>query len=71
MMDLSFGFFLEQMAANPALLITVLLTLGVIAVNGITDAPNGHCHLRIHPIYGCGLGNCDGSCVQLCRGGNL
>ncbi len=40
MMDLSFGFFLEQMAANPALLITVLLTLGVIAVNGITDAPN-------------------------------
>ena len=40
MMDLSFSFFLGQMAENPALLITVLLTLGVIAVNGITDAPN-------------------------------
>lgn len=25
---------------NPALLITVLLTFGVICVNGITDAPN-------------------------------
>lgn len=32
--------FLEQLIANPALLITVLLTLGVILVNGWTDAPN-------------------------------
>lgn len=32
--------FLEQMISNPALLITTLLTLGVILVNGWTDAPN-------------------------------
>ncbi len=39
-MDMSFTFFLRQMVTNPALLITVILTLGVICVNGITDAPN-------------------------------
>ena len=39
-MDMSFSFFLQQLVTNPALLITVLLTLGVICVNGITDAPN-------------------------------
>lgn len=32
--------FLSQLISNPALLITVLLTLGVILVNGWTDAPN-------------------------------
>lgn len=32
--------FLKQITTNPALLITVLLTLGVILVNGWTDAPN-------------------------------
>lgn len=32
--------FLEQLISNPALLITALLTLGVIMVNGWTDAPN-------------------------------
>lgn len=32
--------FLNQLTQNPALLITVLLTLGVILVNGWTDAPN-------------------------------
>ena len=37
---MSFSFFLQQLVTNPALLITVLLTLGVICVNGITDAPN-------------------------------
>jgi inorganic phosphate transporter, PiT family len=37
---LSFSWFLSQLAANPILLITVLLTLGVIFVNGWTDAPN-------------------------------
>lgn len=37
---MSFTFFLRQMVTNPALLITVILTLGVICVNGITDAPN-------------------------------
>lgn len=37
---LSLGWFLEQMLGNPILLVTVLLTLGVIFVNGWTDAPN-------------------------------
>lgn len=32
--------FLNQLVSNPALLITVILTLGVILVNGWTDAPN-------------------------------
>lgn len=39
-MDLSFGFFVNQLAANPLLLLAVVLTLGVILVNGWTDAPN-------------------------------
>lgn len=39
-MDLSLSFFLSQLAANPLLLLAVLLTLGVILVNGWTDAPN-------------------------------
>ncbi len=32
--------FLDQMAANPLLFVAVMLTLGVILVNGWTDAPN-------------------------------
>ena len=39
-MDVSLSHFLAQMAANPVLTVTVLLTLGVIFVNGWTDAPN-------------------------------
>ncbi|KAB5607006.1 inorganic phosphate transporter [Bifidobacterium jacchi] len=39
-MDVSFDYFLQQMTSNPALAITTLLTLGVIFVNGWTDAPN-------------------------------
>ena len=39
-MSISFGDFLSQLISNPALLITVILTLGVILVNGWTDAPN-------------------------------
>ena len=39
-MDVSFGHFVEQMGSDPALLITTLLTIGVIFVNGWTDAPN-------------------------------
>ncbi len=39
-MDLSLSYFLQQMTGNPVLAITVLLTLGVIFVNGWTDAPN-------------------------------
>ena len=36
----SFFDFLSDVIANPTLLITVFLTLGVIFVNGWTDAPN-------------------------------
>lgn len=36
----SISAFLSQMAANPLLFIAVVLTLGVILVNGWTDAPN-------------------------------
>ncbi len=39
-MDLSFAYFWQQITANPLLLTTILLTLGVILVNGWTDAPN-------------------------------
>ena len=39
-MDVSFSGFLNGMIESPVLLITVVLTLGVIFVNGWTDAPN-------------------------------
>ena len=39
-MDVSFAHFIQQVLSNPALTITTLLTLGVIFVNGWTDAPN-------------------------------
>ncbi len=39
-MDLSFQFFWTQLTQNPLLLLSVVLTLGVILVNGWTDAPN-------------------------------
>ena len=39
-MDVSFSYFLQAMTSSPVLLVTVLLTLGVIFVNGWTDAPN-------------------------------
>jgi PiT family inorganic phosphate transporter len=39
-MSIDLGNFLRQVASNPLLAVTVLLTLGVILVNGWTDAPN-------------------------------
>ncbi len=39
-MDLSFQYFWAQLTQNPLLLLSVILTLGVIFVNGWTDAPN-------------------------------
>ena len=39
-MDVSFAGFCQQVFSNPVLMVTVLLTLGVIFVNGWTDAPN-------------------------------
>ncbi len=39
-MDLSIQYFLSSMAENPLLCLAVVLTLGVILVNGWTDAPN-------------------------------
>lgn len=37
---MTFAYFLQQLQAHPVLLLSVLLTLGVIFVNGWTDAPN-------------------------------
>lgn len=39
-MEIGFLEFLRQISSNPILFLTVLLTLGVIFVNGWTDAPN-------------------------------
>ena len=39
-MDTSLAYFWSQMVQNPLLFIAVVLTLGVILVNGWTDAPN-------------------------------
>lgn len=39
-MTIDFAEFISQITSNTALLVTVLLTLGVILVNGWTDAPN-------------------------------
>ncbi len=39
-MTITLAEFLHQLTSNPALFITVLLVLGVILVNGWTDAPN-------------------------------
>lgn len=39
-MDLSFTGFIQETMGNPILLVTTLFTLGVIFVNGWTDAPN-------------------------------
>ena len=39
-MDLSFQYFWAQVTQNPLLMMAVALTLGVILVNGWTDAPN-------------------------------
>ncbi|MCM0649601.1 inorganic phosphate transporter [Clostridium swellfunianum] len=39
-MSITLESFLSQLVSNPALLIIVILTLGVILVNGWTDAPN-------------------------------
>ena len=39
-LDVSFTTFIQQVLSNPALMVTTLLTLGVIFVNGWTDAPN-------------------------------
>ena len=39
-MEFSFSEYIQQIISNPVLLVTVLLTLGVIFVNGWTDAPN-------------------------------
>ena len=39
-MEITFTSFLAQLFTNPALLVITVLTLGVILVNGWTDAPN-------------------------------
>ena len=39
-MSITFESFLQQLISNPSFLVIVILTLGVILVNGWTDAPN-------------------------------
>ena len=39
-MEIELGAFLAQLASSPMLVVVVLLNIGVIAVNGATDAPN-------------------------------
>ncbi len=78
-MTISLADFLSQITVNPMLAVTVILTLGVILVNGWTDAPNAIATCvstqAIHPE----LQNHNGSSFQLpgcsrydniqCRGG--
>ena len=42
--------FWSQMTANPLLFIAVVLTLGVILVNGWTDAPNAIVYRQSRPL---------------------
>ncbi|MDD2261995.1 MAG: inorganic phosphate transporter, partial [Clostridia bacterium] len=39
-MQIEFGTYLQSLGSNPLLLVTTLLTMAVILVNGWTDAPN-------------------------------
>ena len=39
-MELTFGNFIKQLSQNPPLCVITILILGVILVNGWTDAPN-------------------------------
>jgi len=39
-MTVTLSAFVDELSATPALLVTVILTLGVVLVNGWTDAPN-------------------------------
>ena len=50
-MELTFVNFWQDIISNPMLFITVLLTLGVIFVNGWTDAPNAIAHLCGDQVY--------------------
>ena len=43
--------FWGQMTANPLLFIAVVLTMGVILVNGWTDAPNAIATLKLVDAY--------------------
>lgn len=52
-MELTFVNFWQDIISNPMLFITVLLTLGVIFVNGWTDAPNA-----IAPVWRPGVCRC-------------
>lgn len=50
-MTISFSSFLSQLLSSPVLAVTVVLTLGVILVNGWTDAPQRHRHLCLHKSH--------------------
>ena len=61
--EISFGYFLQQMGEHPILLISVLLTLGVIFVNGWTDAPQCNRYLRSYTVYRCQTSHYYGGCL--------
>lgn len=50
-MELTFISFWQEITQNPILFITVLLTLGVIFVNGWTDAPNAIATCVVQATY--------------------
>ena len=63
-MEISFLSFWGEITASPVLAITVLLTLGVIFVNGWTDAPNAIALVSLQ-MYGSPVCNLDERSVQL------
>ena len=63
---ISFVYFIQQMAQHPVLLISVLLTLGVIFVNGWPAAPNDR-DLRINQMHRCGSRDHYGGDLQFLR----
>ena len=60
-MTISFSTFLSQLVSNPALLITALLTLGVIRCSQC------HRHLCLYPFDGTAGRHFDGRDLQLFR----
>ena len=60
-MDVSLAHFVGQVMTNPMLAITALLTIGVILVNGWTDAPNAIATCVIHARDDSGGRHCHGA----------
>ena len=67
-MPASFFLFLTQAAEDPALALSALLTLGVLLVNGWTDAPNAIAGAVVTGALSLPPGGAPGGGVQLFRG---